>query len=137
MIEINRTPSTRDLTAFGLMLVGFVVLLGFVAVYWWKTPVNVAKWIWIVGGVLSLVYWVARPLRRVIFVGWMIAAFPIGWTVSHALLGFIYYAVVTPIGLAVRAFGSDPMSRTLDRSGPTYWTKRERVSDTARYFKQF
>ena len=43
--------------------------------------------------------------RKWIYLGWIYAAFPIGWTVSHLLLAAIYYLIVTPIALAVRLAG--------------------------------
>ena len=43
MIEINRNPTQRDLTSFGLMLVAFVALLGLVAVYWWGLSAETAR----------------------------------------------------------------------------------------------
>ena len=43
------------------------------------------------------------------FLGWMYAAFPIGWTISHLLLLAVYYFVLTPVGLALRLTGRDPV----------------------------
>jgi hypothetical protein len=80
----------------------------------------------------------SRPhLGAAIYRGWMQAAVPIGWTLSHIILGAAYYGVVTPIGLLLRALGKDPMNRAFDRAAPSYWTPREKVSDPARYFRQF
>ena len=66
----------------------------------------------------------------------MVAAFPIGWTVSHLLLGSIFYLVITPIGLLLRALGHDPMERKFDREAKTYWIEHERA-ETARYFRMY
>ena len=87
----------------------------------------------VVGGVLGAV---APQLLKWIFVGWIVAVFPIGWTVSHLLLGFIFFFVLTPIGLLLRVLGHDPMNRTFDRNAKTYWTTHEQAP-VARYFRQF
>ena len=52
---------------------------------------------------------------RWIYVGWMVLAFPIGWTVSQVLLALIFYGLFTPIGLIFKFLRRD---RTLPRSPP-------------------
>lgn len=72
-----------------------------------------------------------------LYTGWMYAALPIGWSISHALLALIYYAVLTPIGLVMRLLGNDPMQRRLDRAATTYWSEHRPPADPKRYFRQF
>ena len=48
---------------------------------------------------LAAIYAVAPPLRRWNYFGWLSAAFPIGWTLSHLALAATYYLVLTPIGV--------------------------------------
>ena len=92
---------------------------------------------WGIGGTLVAVYALAPPARRLIYLGWMYAAFPIGWTVAHIFLAAIYYLVFAPIGLLLRLVKGDPLERGLDRSVPTYWAKRPPTGDMRRYFRQF
>jgi hypothetical protein len=80
----------------------------------------------------------ARPaLVRPIFVGWMVLAFPIGWTVSLVLLGLVYYGLFTPIALAFRLTGRDALRLRPRPGDATYWTPRPAVADIRRYFRQF
>lgn len=134
VIDINRNPSGRELRWFGIMLAGFVGLVGLL--FWRPEAAGVATVIWTAGAALTLVFAAIRPARRPIYLGWIYAAYPIGWTVSHLLLGAIYYLLVTPIGLALRAAGRDPLQRAFDRSATTYWTPHDPGGDVARYFKQ-
>ena len=136
IIEINTDPSKKELRWFGVMLVVFVLAVGALVRWQFDAPAP-AQRIWIAGGVLSMVYVVAPPLRRWIFVGWIYAAFPIGWTVSHVLLASIYYLVFTPIGLLLRLTKGDPLERQLDRSAASYWRPHESLRDVRRYFRQF
>ena len=136
IIEINTDPSKKELRWFGVMLVVFVLAVG-ALVRWQFDALVAAQRIWIAGGVLSMVYVVAPPLRRWIFVGWIYAAFPIGWTVSHVLLASIYYLVFTPIGLLLRLIKGDPLERQLDPSAASYWRPHESLRDVRRYFRQF
>ena len=49
---------------------------------------------------------------RLIYVGWMVLAFPIGWTVSQVMLALMFFGLFTPIGLVFRLIGRDPLQRT-------------------------
>jgi hypothetical protein len=135
MMEINWNPSRKELRQFG-----FLCLVFFGGLASWRyyhsgltIGVEILAAAALIGGVLGAV---APQLLKWIFVGWIVAVFPIGWTVSHLLLGFIFFFVLTPIGLLLRVLGHDPMNRTLDRSAKTYWTTHEQAP-VARYFRQF
>lgn len=136
MIELNRNPSVRDLKWFGLLLLAFFGLLAAMALWRFEAP-ETARILLAVGAALSAVYYTVPPLRRWIFLAWMFAAFPIGWTISHVLLFVVYFGVLTPVGLVLRAVGKDPLERAFDRDAPSYWIARPRVDDPRRYFRQF
>ena len=137
MIEINRNPSRRELLVFGALLAVFSAVSGLVTHFAWDSPVA-ARCIWIGGAGLSLLHLGVPPLRRGIYLGWMYAVFPIGWTVSHVLLAIVYFVVVTPTGLLLRLFGYDAMSRRGGSEGRTsYWEDCSAPEDRKRYFRQF
>ena len=80
----------------------------------------------------------ARPdWMRLIYVGWMILAFPIGWTVSHVILAVMFYGLFTPIGLVFRLLGRDPLHRARRPELESYWAPKPTLTDLRRYFKQF
>lgn len=136
LIEIDRHPAARELRWFGVLLAVFVLLAGAFVRVRLDEPAA-AWWIWTGGAGLTAIYAAVRPLRRWIYLGWLHAAFPIGWTVSHLLLAAMYYLVVTPIGLVVRWSRGDPLDRACDRAASTYWVARRPVRDVKRYFRQF
>jgi hypothetical protein len=136
MIEINLNPSRRELLVFGVLLVTFTGLLGLLAHFQWDFP-TAARWIWLGGGSLALLHFTIPSLRRVFYLGWMYAAFPIGWTVSHVVLGIVYFGVVTPIGLILQLFGYDSMSRRARSNQTSYWEVSSSPEDPKRYFRQF
>jgi len=136
MLTIDRHPPDRQLRSFGMLLAIFVPLLG--AMFWWRTGrLNVGVTVWAVGGVLTAVYWLLPALRRTVYVGWMYAAFPIGWTVSHLLMAIIFYGAITPIGWVLRVSGRELLPRRFDRAARTYWVPRVRNDDIGRYFRQY
>jgi hypothetical protein len=80
----------------------------------------------------------ARPeWIRWFFVGWMIMAFPIGWTVSQVLLAVIFYGLFTPIGVIFKLLGRDPLQRARRPEVKSYWAPKPVPTDLRRYFKQF
>lgn len=135
MMEINWNPTRKELRQFGFLCLAFFG--GLAALNWHRGGMTLGVELLaaaaVTGGVLGAV---APQLLKWIFVGWIVAVFPIGWTVSHILLGFIFFGVLTPIGLILRALGHDPMNRKLDRDAKTYWTTHEQAP-VARYFRQF
>ena len=136
MVNIDRNPAPRHLHSFGILLALFVPIFGAI-VSWRAGRTDAGTTVWLVGGLLTAIYWLVPASRRPIYIGWMYAAFPIGWTVSHILMAIIYYAVITPIGLIIRATGRDPLLRRFDRSARTYWTPRALPGDVGRYFRQY
>jgi len=136
VIDINRNPSRRDLTWFGVLLVVFFGLIG--ALVLWRAQSPIAAWIiWSLGTILGIVYFAVRPLRLPIYVGWMSVFYPIGWIVSHLTLGIIFFLVLMPIGLLIRLSGYDPMQRQFEPEASSYWVLYTPHGDTARYFRQF
>ena len=57
-------------------------------------------------GSLHLVVFLRPALARPIYVGWMYAAYPIGWVIGHVVIGVVFFLVLTPIGLVMRALRS-------------------------------
>ncbi len=133
-MEINKDPNQRQLLWFGILLGPFVALLGGVFQYRWGTGPAAA--VWIVGGLLTLAYLSVRRLRKKIFLGWMYAVYPIGWTVSHAVLALVFFGLLLPIGRLMRWRGHDPLDRR-SPSRDSYWAHRNSKSGVERYFKQF
>jgi ABC-type uncharacterized transport system permease subunit len=136
VIEINKNPSRRELLVFGGLLALFVAFVGLMFRFKFGAPAG-ARVVWIAGAALVALYFAVPPLRRPLYVGWLYAAYPIGFVVSHVILAAIYYLVFTPVGLLLRALGKDPMQRAFDRQAKSYWVEHDPHTDTRRYLRQF
>lgn len=80
----------------------------------------------------------ARPQWvRLIYVGWMILAFPIGWTISQIVLAAIFLGLFAPISLVFRLMGRDVLHRARRSGLDSYWLPKPAPADLRRYFKQF
>ena len=139
LIEINKNPSGRELIWFGVLLALFFGLIG-ALIYWQVWDLGgpaVAYWVWSAAALVVAVYFLVPPVRKPLYLGWLYAAFPIGWTVSHLILAIIYYLVITPIGIIMKLCRYDPLQRKLDRSAKTYWKPHQSSEQPGRYFRQF
>src|SRR3954465_7604240 len=137
LFELKRDPSAREVRLFGVAWLPLfcAVLAGLI---WYRGGSGPAIWLSVAAGVLSVAVTLVRPRwTRALFLAWMWAAWPIGWLVSHGMMAGIYFLVLTPIGLAIRAFGRDPLERRFDVRADTYWVTRRREIDPASYFRQF
>lgn len=132
--DVIKPPSKKMLRDFaGLWLVFFLALAGW---RWYRGhhdawAVGLATMAVVVGGIGLAVPAFMRP----IFTGWMIAAFPIGWTISRVALGIIFFLVVTPVAWVFRATGRD-LLRLRRPAGATYWQPKPRPAKAADYLRQ-
>jgi hypothetical protein len=67
----------------------------------------------------------------------MIVTWPIGWLISHLMLGAIYFGVFTPVAIVFRLIGRDPLARRFDRQASSYWEAYQPNRGLARYLRQF
>ncbi|MGD9857466.1 MAG: SxtJ family membrane protein, partial [Planctomycetaceae bacterium] len=137
LAEIVHDPTPRQLRTFGwgLTIVPLVLWTVTLAVTtqsetaWWSATAAAT--------VLALVYFGAPRFQRPILRTWMIATYPLSWLGSQAALAVAYYLVLSPIGVCLRLFGRDSMSRRFDPSAESYWESRRPPADQGRYLRQF
>jgi len=135
MISIQWNPERKQLRQFaGVWLPAFCALLGWIIArktgHW--AAVEIA---WMVCGGIAVAGFVYPPLIRPVFVGLILLTYPIGWVVSHLLLGAIFYLLFLPIGLFLRWTGHDPLQLKppADRS---LWKTPIGKTDPASYLNQ-
>jgi hypothetical protein len=59
------------------------------------------------------------------------AAGSLGRVLGDILLGVLFFAVVLPAGLAMRAIGRDPLRLRRDPKASSYWVPRDMPGPTA------
>jgi hypothetical protein len=133
--DVIKPPSTKMLRQFaGLFL---VVFLGLATWRWFhgQTGVwtNALAALAVIVGVTGLVF---PALVKPIYTGWMIAAFPIGWTVSRIALALVFFVVLTPLAAVFRMMGRD-LLRLRRQRADSYWVTKRQPGGTGDYFRQF
>ena len=136
LIEINKDPSQNELRWFGVMFLAFFGVIGGIAM-WRFDAQRVAIILWIAAAIVTALYYAIAPIRKPLFVGWMLAAYPIGLTISLVIMAITYYLVLTPIGFMIRLFGIKSFDVGIRREATSYWIPHKPASNRKRYFQQF
>ncbi len=145
MIEIDWKPDETTLKQFGFIaLFGF----GFLAAMAWfqllifsalpddlrQTVAGVFGGLAVVSTLFSLV---APKANLPIYVGLTVLAYPIGFVLSYVIMGFLFFVMITPLGLFFRVVGRDPLNRNFDPAAATYWSDPRPRRGKESYFRQF
>jgi hypothetical protein len=134
--DVVAPPPTKMLRQFaGLFL---VVFLGLAAWRVWQGHAD--TWAAVLAGSALLVGVVGLawpPAIRYLYTGWMIVAFPIGWTISHLVLALMFYGLFAPVAAVFRLIGRDELRLRRKRSPDSYWTPKPGAARARDYFRQF
>lgn len=137
VVEFSHHPSRRELRLFactGLpLLCGILGALG----YWTFDAPLVGSLIWIIGAAFSVIGLLHPPALTPILRGLMYATFPIRWTVFYLSMVALYYLIVTPIGLVLRALRPSSMRTFRDPRESSCWQARPpAAADAEQYYRQ-
>jgi hypothetical protein len=143
LVEVNWTPSDRQLRQFGWMALVGLPLAGWLIMGkpWPIASASAVQAVAIaalcVAGIVCAALAVARPsLLRTPFLAAMLLALPIGMVVSEVILAAIYFLVFAPVALLFKLTGRDALDRRLDRAAATYWRPKAQPRGVESYFRQ-
>jgi len=146
LIQVNWKPNEGQLRTFGLICGLIGAVLG-VSTLWrgsiFGIELEIARarevsYLLLAGATVCVVF--ALTKARAFWPLYVLAtaiSLPIGFVLSYAVLGVLFYLVVTPYGLIFRLIGRDALTRRFDRSARSYWVRRTPVTDMNRYYRQY
>jgi hypothetical protein len=138
VLELKYDATPRELRLFTLLWLPAAFAVFGLVTWYWSGSLRVPVVLWSAGAVLGVLGTLAPTFGRVVFILWMTLTYPIGWVMSHLILGVIYFLVLTPIGLLLRVSGRDALKLGFDRSATTYWTERPSSDDDLEsYFRGY
>ncbi len=115
----------RAIRSFGLLVGSVLLVLGVLLQDHRAASVTL-----IVAGALLLVLGPVAPrLLTLPYRVWMGLALVLGYVMTRVLLAAVYFLIVTPLGMAMRLSGRDPMQRKRSAERTTYWSPRESEGD--------
>ena len=138
VISLVFNAENRLMQLLGVLIPALFAAAGGAVRWGWADEMwAVAGTVWALGALGAALAWMWPAAGRLGYIGWVCAAYPIGWSISHLLLAIIYYLVIMPIGLAMRLVGYDPLRRAFDGAATSYWIEHKPVEDVDRYFRQY
>lgn len=114
-------PVTRD-RIFGLAFAAVFTVAALLPLAFGSPP---RWWALVVAAGFALVATLRPRLLAPVSRWWGRSANVIHGVVSHLLMGLIFYLVITPTALVLRAIGRDVLRRRFDPSTDSYWIHRE------------
>ena len=134
IVKVNWNPDAKALRYFGIGIYIFGALLG--ALAWHKGHQGLARAIGGACALLGSLTLSSKTLGKGIYTGWMSVALVIGTVVSTLALGVVYYLVLTPIGIAGRIMGRDPL-RLKNHGTSSHFTPLAIPADKAYFGRLF
>jgi Saxitoxin biosynthesis operon protein SxtJ len=123
--DFSRAPEMKGSSdrAFGLVIAAFFALVAVLPAL--HRPSSSVRWWAVALAAVFLALALSRsatlhPLNRV----WQKLGLLLSKVVSPILLALLFYLVITPVGLLMRALGKDPL-RLRRRESSSYWIARQ------------
>lgn len=109
----------KGLREFGLTTGAAVVIL-FGLFFPWLLDLDWPAWPWVIAAAFWLLALVKPLWLRRIYRGWMRFGLLASRVVTPLVLGIVFFAMISPMAVVRRFFGTDPMQRALDPDRKSY-----------------
>lgn len=109
----------KGLREFGLMT-GAAVVAIFGLFFPWMLELAWPVWPWVIAAPLWLLALVRPSWLRLTYRAWMRFGLLASRVMTPLLLGIVFFAMISPMALARRLMGRDPMQRALDPDKDSY-----------------
>jgi len=117
----NIKSEKKDLRKFGITI--GIILLIITGFLFWKEKESFQ--ILLTFGVAFCILGITIPfILKPIYWVWMVFATILGWIMTRVILSFLFYIIITPIGLIPRFFGKQFLELRWDKSKESYWNYR-------------
>lgn len=129
------SSSKKELFKFSLTI--GIILIIFGTIFLLKNKdyyyyLFIASAIFILSGIFQPL--LLKPLQK----AWMTIAIILGWISTRIMLTFIFYLVISPIGLIAKLFRKNFLDSKVKKTQSTYWNDREdQMNKKTHYEKQY
>ena len=133
LVEINWSPTQRQLRQFGLLCLIALPLLG------WLWGAN-STWIVVLFGIASAtagVSYLQPRIVRPLFVGLILLTAPFGMIIGELAMLLIYFAIFLPISVLFRIVRRDALQLRIERERESYWRAKAEPKDIASYYRRY
>ena len=120
-LRAHLAPTRKELERFGILFFAVMSVIG--GLLYWRGSHS-----WPAFALAAAVFLAMRltmPLAlRPVYVVWMTFGSILAWVNTRVLLGVLFYLVMTPIGLVMRALGKESLGVRFDPKAKSYWINR-------------
>lgn len=109
----------KDLRSFGILIGVFFVIIFGIFSPWIRTH-SFPKWPWILASIFWSLAILSPNTLRPIYKVWMRIGLVLGNINTSVILGIVFYGLMFPMGILMRLFRSDPLSREFSSNLQTY-----------------
>ena len=123
VLTMNEGTDLKQLRSFGLLVGGIFLIIGC-----WPVVVVATDprwWAVVLGGVLLIMGLLLPRKLELVYRGWMYIGHALGWINTRILLGAMFYGLITPMGMAMRLLGKEPMCPAFEPNADTYRVFRQ------------
>ena len=135
--QVNWNPDGRALRQFSWAVAAALTVPGVVLSLRAQSVGAIPASLWTAAAVLLTAGGLAPRSLLWVYRGWLGVTVPVGALGQVVLLCLFYYFVLTPVGLALRCLGRDPLQRRWDAAVSSYWTACPAQRDRRRYFHPY
>ena len=115
---MDHAATRKELRQFGLLVGAVFTVIGLWPLVFRGESLRL--WAVGIGGLLIAFGGILPQLLAPIHKGWMWVGHILGWVNTRILLGIVFYALVTPLGIVFRLMGKDTMRQAFAESSTTY-----------------
>jgi hypothetical protein len=134
--EYQKLDQSRPaLRRFGFSVGGVMLSLGILLL--WRHRQGSGWPLTSIGSTLVVAAALAPASLKYVHGTWMILSLAVGWVVTRVLLTIVFFLIVSPIGLAQRAFGKRAIEAAFKTDATSYWQRRPGLPEPVDYEKQF
>ena len=103
----------------------FVLFFLIVAAFLFFKKGEIVYWALILSAAFGLIAWLYPKLLKPLNFLWFKLGMLLGAIIAPLVMVVIFFLVVTPVGLIMRAVGKDPLRLKKDAQQCTYWADRK------------
>jgi hypothetical protein len=133
LVEINWSPSARQLRHFGLLCLVVLPLLGWL----WGADSRANGVLIGIAAILAAAGWWRPNFVRPLFIGLMLIAAPIGMIVGELAMVLIFFGVFLPISFLFRLMRRDALKLKMEREAVSHWQPKHEPDDISSYYRRY
>jgi hypothetical protein len=137
LVSLNLKPDKKQLQDFGKISLVMLAALGMLLNLLYGLPLIGVTAFCLSGLAMYISSRISTDIIKPIYVVFVVVTFPIGWVISHLLMGIFYFGIITPVALFFKIIKRDPLCRKADKDAGSYWIKCKNNRSTKDYFNQF